>query len=152
MISRLFQILFFALFITATLAGTTAEGLAWLAEKEKEEGVVKTASGLLYKELRAGTGKSPAIDSPTKCQYEGRLTDGTVFDSSYKRGHAATFRPNQVISGWTEAMQLMQEGGKWELYLKSELAYGDRGAGKDILPGAVLVFTLEMIEVMGGPK
>jgi FKBP-type peptidyl-prolyl cis-trans isomerase FklB len=123
-----------------------------LAAKEKEEGVVKRPSGLLYKELREGTGKSPAIDSPTKCHYEGRLMDGTVFDSSYKRGRPATFRPNQVIKGWTEAMQMMQEGGKWELYLPSELAYGDRGAGKDIPPGAVLIFTLEMLEVMDGPK
>eukprot|EP00545_Synedropsis_sp_CCMP1620_P012901 CAMPEP_0119018274 /NCGR_PEP_ID=MMETSP1176-20130426/18954_1 /TAXON_ID=265551 /ORGANISM="Synedropsis recta cf, Strain CCMP1620" /LENGTH=152 /DNA_ID=CAMNT_0006972233 /DNA_START=12 /DNA_END=470 /DNA_ORIENTATION=+ len=145
----LLRVLFFALFITSVLAGTTQEGLDWLAAKGKEEGVVTRPSGLLYKELRAGTGKTPKVDSPTKCHYEGRLMDGTVFDSSYKRGHPATFRPNQVIKGWTEAMQMMQEGGKWELYLPSELAYGDRGAGKDIPPGAVLIFTLEMLEVLG---
>jgi FKBP-type peptidyl-prolyl cis-trans isomerase FklB len=133
----------------AALAGSNEEGLKFLAEKEAEEGVIKLASGLLYKELTPGTGKTPAAHNPTKCHYKGTLIDGTEFDSSYARGQPATFAPNQVIKGWTEAMQLMQEGSKWELYIPSELAYGDRGAGAKIPGGSVLVFTLEMIEVTG---
>ena len=140
-----------ALLLVSALAGTTQEGLEWLANKEKEEGVIKRESGLLYKVVVSSeSGHSPLIDSKTTCNYEGRLIDGTVFDSSFKRGRPATFAPNQVIKGWTEAMQLMKEGDTWELYLPSELAYGDRGAGGDIPPGAVLIFTLEMIEVLGG--
>jgi FKBP-type peptidyl-prolyl cis-trans isomerase FklB len=77
------------------------------------------------------------------------LIDGTIFDSSYQRGEPLTFAPNQVIKGWTEAMQLMKEGAKWELYIPSELGYGDRGAGGSIPPGAVLIFTLELMEVLG---
>jgi FKBP-type peptidyl-prolyl cis-trans isomerase FklB len=100
-------------------------------------------------ELRAGTGKTPTIDSPCDCHYRGTLIDGTEFDSSYKRGQPLTFAPNQVIKGWTEAMQLMKEGGKWELYIKSELAYGDRGAGRQIPPGAALIFELELLNVKG---
>ena len=95
---------------------------------------------------------SPTINSPTKCHYKGELIDGTEFDSSYKRGEPLTFAPNQVIKGWTEAMQLMKEGSKWELYIPSELGYGDRGAGALIPGGAVLVFTMEMIEVLGDSK
>ena len=102
-----------------------------------------------YKELRAGAGKTPTVDSPCSCHYAGTLIDGTEFDSSYKRGQPTTFAPNQVIKGWTEAMQLMKEGAKWELYIPSELAYGDRGAGGRIPGGSVLIFTLELIEVKG---
>jgi FKBP-type peptidyl-prolyl cis-trans isomerase FklB len=164
-------------------AGTSAEGLAFLAAKEKEEGVVKLPSGLLwvpwsrlygihyglfslinvisrlhqtyfkincsYKELKPGTGKSPSISSPCKCHYAGSLIDGTEFDSSYKRGEPLTLAPNQVIKGWTEAMQLMKEGAKWELYIPSELGYGDHGAGGLIPGGAALVFTMELLEVTG---
>lgn len=97
-------------------------------------------------------GKSPTIDSPCKCHYSGTLIDGTTFDSSYQRGEPLTFAPNQVIKGWTEAMQLMKEGGKWELYIPSDLGYGDRGAGGSIPPGAVLIFTLELIEVLGNSQ
>lgn len=100
-------------------------------------------------ELRAGTGSTPTIDSPCDCHYAGTLTDGTEFDSSYKRGEPLTFAPNQVIAGWTEAMQLMKEGGKWELYIPSELAYGDGGAGGAIPGGAALIFTLELLKVKG---
>jgi FKBP-type peptidyl-prolyl cis-trans isomerase FklB len=140
-----------AFLLVSVLAGTTQEGLEWLANKEKEEGVVKRESGLLYKVVVSSeSGHTPLINSKTTCNYEGRLIDGTVFDSSFKRGRPATFAPNQVIKGWTEAMQLMKEGDTWELYLPSELAYGDRGAGSDIPPGAVLIFTLEMIQVLGG--
>mmetsp|Transcript_33998 Transcript_33998/g.48308 ORF Transcript_33998/g.48308 Transcript_33998/m.48308 type:complete len:106 (+) Transcript_33998:238-555(+) len=98
----------FALLLVSALAGTNSEGLAFLSVKEKEEGVVKLPSGLMYKEIQAGTGKTPKVNSPTKCHYAGTLIDGTEFDSSYKRGEPLTFAPNQVIKGWTEAMQLMK--------------------------------------------
>jgi len=87
-----------------------------------------------YKEITPGTGKTPLVSTPCKCHYAGTLIDGTEFDSSYKRGAPLTFAPNQVIKGWTEAMQLMKEGGKWELYIPSELGYGDRGAGAFVAP------------------
>jgi FKBP-type peptidyl-prolyl cis-trans isomerase FklB len=130
-------------------AGTSEEGLKWLASKKAEPGVVARPSGLLYKEVRPGVGKTPTVDSPCDCHYSGKLIDGTEFDSSYKRGAPLTFAPNQVIKGWTEAMQLMKEGGKWELYIPSELAYGDSGAGSLIPGGAVLVFELELLKVKG---
>ncbi len=142
------QFLLLLIVLVACHAATNEEGLKFLAAKEKEEGVIKLPSGLLYKELVAGTGKSPSLSSPTKCHYKGTLIDGTEFDSSYSRGQPATFAPNQVIKGWTEAMQLMKEGGTWELYIPSELAYGDRGAGARIPGGAALIFTLEMLEVL----
>ena len=144
----LMRFLLLLLVLVASHAATNEEGLKFLAAKEKEEGVIKLPSGLLYKELVAGTGKSPSLSSPTKCHYKGTLIDGTEFDSSYSRGQPATFAPNQVIKGWTEAMQLMKEGGTWELYIPSELAYGDRGAGARIPGGAALIFTLEMLEVL----
>ncbi|KAL7469221.1 hypothetical protein ACHAXS_009480 [Conticribra weissflogii] len=135
----------------AALAGTSAEGIAFLEAKGKEEGVVTLPSGLMYKELRAGNpdGKTPTINSPCECHYAGTLIDGTEFDSSYKRGQPLTFAPNQVIKGWTEAMQLMKEGAKWQLFIPSELGYGDRGAGGLIPGGAVLVFELELLKVNG---
>lgn len=100
-------LLLVVLVASALASGTNQAGLDFLAAKAKEEGVVTLASGLEYKELRAGTGKTPKVDSKTKCHYEGHLIDGTVFDSSYDRGHPATFAPNQVIKGWTEAMQMV---------------------------------------------
>jgi len=93
------------------------------------------------------SGKKAKIDTPCVCHYAGTLIDGTEFDSSYKRGRPLTFAPKQVIKGWTEALQLMDEGAKWELYIPSELGYGDRGAGSAIPGGAVLVFTLELLEI-----
>mmetsp|Transcript_22990 Transcript_22990/g.47835 ORF Transcript_22990/g.47835 Transcript_22990/m.47835 type:complete len:111 (-) Transcript_22990:2489-2821(-) len=103
---KLFIAVIGALFLASTaLAGTSAEGLEWLAKKDAEEDVVKLDSGLRYKEIRAGTGKSPLLSTPCKCHYAGTLIDGTEFDSSYKRGQPLTFAPNQVIKGWTEAMQ-----------------------------------------------
>mmetsp|Transcript_19442 Transcript_19442/g.42273 ORF Transcript_19442/g.42273 Transcript_19442/m.42273 type:complete len:159 (-) Transcript_19442:213-689(-) len=143
--------LFCGLLSLYTVLATNAEGLAYLEAKGKEEGVVTLPSGLLYKEMRPGNadGKTPTANSPCECHYAGTLIDGTEFDSSYKRGAPLTFAPNQVIKGWTEAMQLMKEGGKWELYIPSELGYGDRGAGGSIPGGAVLVFTLELLKVNG---
>ena len=96
--------------------------------------------------------KSPLISTPCECHYKGTLIDGTEFDSSYKRGRPSTFAPNQVVKGWTEAMQLMKEGDTWELYLPSELGYGDRDRGAFIKGGDVLVFTLEMLKVKGPSK
>mmetsp|Transcript_12404 Transcript_12404/g.22579 ORF Transcript_12404/g.22579 Transcript_12404/m.22579 type:complete len:182 (+) Transcript_12404:118-663(+) len=134
-------------------AGTTPEGRAWLAKKGTEDGVVTTDSGLMYKVLRSSdSGKTPQVSTPCSCHYAGTLIDGTEFDSSYSRGSPTTFAPNQVIKGWTEAMQLMKEGDMWELYIPSELAYGDRGAGRMIPGGAPLVFKLELLEVKGPAK
>eukprot|EP00956_Cyclotella_meneghiniana_P042310 scaffold248416_cov111-Cyclotella_meneghiniana.AAC.1 len=126
-------------------------GLAFLEAKGKEEGVVTLPSGLLYKELTPGKpdGKTPTINSPCDCHYKGTLIDGTEFDSSYKRGEPLSFAPNQVIRGWTEAMQLMKEGSKWELYIPSELAYGEQGAGGVIPGGAALIFEMELLKVKG---
>eukprot|EP00442_Polarella_glacialis_P049749 CAMPEP_0115107648 /NCGR_PEP_ID=MMETSP0227-20121206/37447_1 /TAXON_ID=89957 /ORGANISM="Polarella glacialis, Strain CCMP 1383" /LENGTH=154 /DNA_ID=CAMNT_0002505619 /DNA_START=79 /DNA_END=543 /DNA_ORIENTATION=+ len=129
---------------------TNEEGKKWLAGKAKEADVVSLPSGLLYKVVTAGSGKQhPTADSPCDCHYAGTLIDGSEFDSSYKRGQPTTFAPNQVIKGWTEAMQLMVEGDKWEMYIPSELAYGERGAGGKIPGGAALVFTMEIITIKG---
>jgi FKBP-type peptidyl-prolyl cis-trans isomerase FklB len=97
----------------------------------------------------AADGKRPMPSTPCECHYAGTLIDGTEFDSSYKRGSPTTFAPNQVIPGWTEAMQLMPEGSKWELYIPSALAYGESRRGQHITPGSVLIFTLELLKVKG---
>ena len=117
-------------------------------------GVVELPSGLQYRVLKSGPegGPSPSKSTPCSCHYSGKNIQGEEFDSSYKRGQPTTFAPNQVISGWTEAMQLMKEGDMWELYIPSELAYGDRGAGRMIPGGAPLVFKLELLEVKGPAK
>jgi len=125
-------------------------GKKWLAEKEKEEGVVKLASGLLYKVIRKGEGTtSPNKDTSCEVHYAGTLKDGTEFDSSYARGQPATFAPNQVIAGWTEALQLMHEGDKWELYIPQELAYGERGSPPKIKPFSPLKFEIELLKING---
>lgn len=133
------------------LAGTNEEGLKYLEENKSKPGVITLESGLQYKVLEEGTGNyHPAVDSPCLCHYEGKLIDGTVFDSSYERGDPITFAPNQVIKGWTEAMtQLMVEGDKYELTIPSELAYGDSGSPPKIPGGSVLVFTMELISISG---
>ena len=133
------------------LAGTQAGDLKWLNENRNNEGVIVHESGLQYKVLREGPegAPSPSVSTPCKTHYEGRLIDGTVFDSSYKRGEPTTFAPNQVIRGWTIAMQMMKAGDKWELYIPSELAYGDRQVGPHIKAGSALIFTMEIIEVLG---
>ena len=128
--------------------GTNVEGKKFLQDKAEEPGVVTLPSGLMYKVLTEGDGDShPTADSSCSCHYAGTLTDGSEFDSSYGRGEPTDFAPNQVIPGWTEAMQLMKEGDKWELTIPSEIAYGDRQMGADITPGAVLIFTLEILKV-----
>ena len=105
------------------------KGEAWLADKALEEGVVSLPSGLMYQVLNEGNGKKPTAEDTVECHYEGRLIDGTVFDSSYKRGESATFPLNGVIAGWTEGVQLMSEGAKYRFFIPYQLAYGERGAG-----------------------
>ncbi|WP_243748837.1 FKBP-type peptidyl-prolyl cis-trans isomerase [Pseudomaricurvus alcaniphilus] len=121
------------------------EGQAFLQANAKKAGVVTTASGLQYKVLTKGTGPKPTAANQVTVHYSGKLLDGTEFDSSYSRGEPATFGVTQVIPGWTEALQLMSEGAKWEVYIPSNLAYGPGGAGGDIGPNATLVFEIELL-------
>jgi len=124
-----------------------AEGEKFLAENKKKDSVVTLPSGLQYKVIKAGKGKSPKAEDTVETNYKGTLIDGTEFDNSYKRGEPTTFPVNRVIKGWTEALQLMKEGDVWELYIPSDLAYGEQGAGQVIGPNSVLVFTVELIKV-----
>lgn len=124
-----------------------AAGEAFLAENAKKDGVVTLPSGLQYQVLKEGNGKKPSATDQVVCHYEGTLIDGTVFDSSYQRNQPATFGLNQVIPGWTEGVQLMQEGAKYRFFIPYKLAYGERGAGAQIPPFATLVFDVELIEV-----
>ena len=126
------------------------EGEAFLAENAKQEGVVVTESGLQYKVLEPGEGDSPGANDVATVHYRGTLIDGTQFDSSYDRGQPATFPVGGVIAGWTEALQLMKPGAKWQLFIPAELAYGERGAGQDIGPNATLLFDVELISVEKG--
>jgi len=136
--------------ILAVVKASNPESTAWLAENAKKEGVISLPSGMQYRVLTSGEGKHhPTINSPTSCHYEGTLIDGTKFDSSYDRGSPATFQPQQVIKGWTEAMQFMVEGDKLELYIPSELGYGDSGSPPKIGGGDALIFIMEMIDIQG---
>jgi FKBP-type peptidyl-prolyl cis-trans isomerase FklB len=123
------------------------EGEAFLVENKKKEGVKTLASGLQYKVIKEGTGKSPKATDKVITHYQGTLIDGTEFDSSIKRGSPAEFTVNGVIPGWTEALQLMKVGSKWQLFVPSKLAYGERGAGPKIGPNAVLIFTVELLSI-----
>ncbi len=123
------------------------DGDAFLAENAKKEGVVTLPSGLQYKVLVEGTGNTPGKDDTVTVNYAGTLIDGTEFDSSYKRGEPATFPVGGVIAGWTEALQLMKEGAKWQLVIPAALAYGERGAGPVISPNSTLVFEVELISI-----
>ena len=123
------------------------DGEAFLAANAKKDSVVTTKSGLQYKILTAGTGAVPTATQKVKVNYEGRLIDGTVFDSSYKRKQPATFACNQVVKGWTEALTMMPVGSKWEVYIPQELGYGSREAGK-IPPFSTLIFTVELLEIV----
>ncbi|MBP1539657.1 MAG: FKBP-type peptidyl-prolyl cis-trans isomerase [Prevotella sp.] len=125
-----------------------AEGEKYLEENAKKDGVVTLPSGLQYKVLREGNGRRPKATDQVKCHYEGMLVDGTLFDSSLQRGEPATFPLNGVIAGWTEGLQLMQEGAKYRFFIPYHLGYGERGAGAQIPPFAALVFDVELIEVM----
>ena len=124
-----------------------AEGVAFLAEHAKNEGIQSTESGLLYQVTTEGDGAKPTLSDTVTVHYTGRLLDGTVFDSSVARGQPATFPVSGVIAGWTEALQLMNVGSTWEVWIPQELAYGERGAGNDIPPYAVLNFTIELIGI-----
>ncbi|ABA88033.1 peptidylprolyl cis-trans isomerase, FKBP-type [Syntrophotalea carbinolica DSM 2380] len=123
------------------------EGKKYLEDNAKKEGVQTLPSGLQYKVITEGTGKQPAAEDMVKVHYRGTLVDGTEFDSSYARKEPAELRVGGVIPGWTEALQLMKEGSKWQLVLPPELAYGERGAGPRIGPNATLVFEVELLEV-----
>ena len=125
-----------------------AEGKAYLDANAKREGVTVTKSGLQYEVLQEGAGKSPKATDTVRCHYEGRLLDGTIFDSSYKRGEPADFGLNQVIAGWTEGVQLMKEGAKFRFTIPYLLAYGEQGAGASIPPFSTLIFDVELIKVL----
>lgn len=124
-----------------------AEGENFLAENGKKEDVVVLPSGLQYQVLREGNGNKPSATDQVECHYEGTLINGQVFDSSYKRGQTATFGLNQVIKGWTEGLQLMQEGAKYRFFIPYHLAYGAQGAGQNIPPYATLIFDVELVKV-----
>ena len=124
------------------------QGKAFLEENKKRPGIVTLPSGLQYEVINEGTGKKPKATDQVRCHYEGTLVDGTLFDSSIKRGEPAVFGVNQVIKGWVEALQLMTEGSKWRLFIPSELAYGAQQAGEMIPPHSTLIFDVELIEVL----
>ena len=124
------------------------KGKAFLAENAKKEGIITLPSGLQYQVLQEGNGKKPSATDRVKCHYEGTLIDGTLFDSSIKRGQPAVFCVNQVIKGWVEALQLMSDGAKWRLFIPSELGYGAQQAGEMIPPHSTLIFEVELIEVL----
>lgn len=125
-----------------------AAGEKFLAENAKKQGVVALPSGLQYEVIKEGNGKKPSATDRVQCHYEGTLIDGTVFDSSIKRGEPAVFGVNQVIRGWVEALQLMKEGAKWRLYIPYNMAYGENGAGEMIPPYSALIFDVELIKVL----
>jgi len=132
--------------------GNKKEGEEFLAANKTKEGVVTLPSGLQYKILTEGTGPKPAAADTVSCNYRGTLLNGTEFDSSYKRGQPASFPVTGVIKGWTEALQLMPVGSKWQLFIPAELGYGDRGAGADIGPGATLIFEVELLSIQSKEK
>jgi FKBP-type peptidyl-prolyl cis-trans isomerase FklB len=123
------------------------DGKKFLAENKKKEGIKTLPSGLQYKVLTQGSGKMPKAEDTVTVNYKGTLIDGTEFDSSYKRGQPATFQVKGVIKGWTEALQLMKEGSKWQLFIPPELAYGVWGAGRDIGPNSTLIFEVELLSI-----
>ena len=125
-----------------------ADGKVFLEQNAKKAGVIQTKSGLQYEVLTEGSGRSPKATDTVRCHYEGRLLDGSVFDSSYKRGEPADFGLNQVIAGWTEGVQLMKEGAKYRFYIPYLLGYGERGAGASIPPYSTLVFDVELIKIL----
>lgn len=128
------------------------EGITFLEQNKAKAGIKVTPSGLQYKIITEGTGKTPTPTDSVTVHYKGMLLNGTVFDNSYDRGEPAKFVLNAVIPGWTEGLQLMKEGGKAELYIPSDLAYGDRGAGNVIPGGSALIFEVELIKVKAAPK
>lgn len=138
--------------LAALMEENAAKGAAYLAENAAREGVVTTESGLQYEVINAGDGEKPQADSIVKTHYHGTLIDGTVFDSSVDRGEPTQFAVNQVISGWTEALQLMPVGSKWRLYVPAELAYGEMSPGPAIPPNSTLIFDVELLEIIKQDK
>jgi FKBP-type peptidyl-prolyl cis-trans isomerase FklB len=138
--------------MAAAAAKNKTEGDAFLAANKSKEAIVTLPSGLQYKILTAGTGPKPAATDTVVCNYRGTLIDGKEFDSSYKRGQPATFGVGQVIKGWTEALQLMPVGSKWQLFIPSSLAYGERGAGAEIGPDSTLIFEVELLSIQDKTK
>ena len=134
--------------VAAAAAKAEKENKEFLAANSKKDGVVTLKSGLQYKVIKEGTGATPKADSKVQVHYKGTLMDGKVFDSSYDRGEPVSFPVNGVIKGWTEALQLMKEGSKWQVVIPSELAYGERGSQPAIPPNAVLVFDVELLKVL----
>lgn len=130
--------------------GNTAQeaGNKFLEENKKKEGVITLPSGLQYKVLKNGNGPKPKATDTVKCHYEGRLINGSIFDSSIRRGEPAEFPVNGVIAGWVEALQMMNTGSKWQLYIPSELAYGSQGAGRSIGPNETLIFDVELLDIV----
>ena len=130
------------------LGNNLEEGRTFLEENSKKENVVTLPSGLQYEILTEGSGEKPKATDKVKCHYHGTLLNGTVFDSSVQRGEPAVFGVNQVIKGWVEALQLMAEGSKWRLFIPSELAYGEQGAGGSIEPNSTLIFDVELLGIV----
>jgi FKBP-type peptidyl-prolyl cis-trans isomerase FklB len=129
-------------------AAAIEQGEMFLKMNKERTGVVRLESGLQYEVLSSGTGRKPKATDRVRCHYEGRLVDGTLFDSSIQRGEPAVFGVNQVIAGWVEALQLMSEGDKWKLFIPYNLGYGEQGAGGAIPPYSTLVFEVELLEVL----
>lgn len=138
--------------MAAAGANNKKEGETFLAANKGKEGVVSLPSGLEYKILKEGTGAKPAASDSVVCNYRGTLINGTEFDSSYKHGQPATFPVSGVIKGWTEALQLMPVGSKWQLFIPPDLAYGERGAGGDIGPDSTLIFEVELLSIQDKSK
>jgi len=128
-------------------AKSPADGKAFLERNKKKEGVKTLPSGLQYKVLAEGSGKTPKADDTVIVNYKGTLIDGTEFDSSYEKGQPLTVKVNGVIKGWTEALQLMKEGSKWQLFIPPNLAFGERGLGRNIPPNSTLIFEVELISI-----
>lgn len=135
----------------AAVSANKAAGDAFLAENKTKDGVVALPDGLQYKIITAGTGAKPTVSDTVVCNYRGTLLDGKEFDSSAKHGQPASFPVGRVIKGWTEALQLMPVGSKWQLFIPSDLAYGDRGAPPDIGPNATLIFEVELLSIKETP-
>jgi FKBP-type peptidyl-prolyl cis-trans isomerase FklB len=133
-------------------AANKKEGDAFLAANKGKDGVVTLPSGLQYKVLKQGDGPKPTASDTVECNYRGTLISGKEFDSSYKRGQPASFPVGGVIKGWTEALQLMPVGSKWQLFVPADLAYGERGAGADIGPDATLIFEVELLSIQNKDK
>ena len=133
--------------LAAAASNNKEIGKKFLEENKAKEGVVTIESGLQYKIIKAGEGEKPKSNSQVVVHYRGTLIDGTEFDSSYSRGEPATLGVNQVIRGWQEALQLMPVGSKWQIYVPSNLAYGERGAGGSIKPNSTLIFDIELLEI-----